>query len=161
MGEAEYIYFICLKFPAQRFTHLAPFTASEDVEARSFLRYVHRRTSRWAYCHDVWTLTSARRPAKTSVLSAPERKASATRVQDSTVLFPDSCARAATSPGATAPGASLSTATSSPMKTSSRSTPAPVSFPWPTLDPTPTEASSSFAPPRPRGWMASTSFSEG
>merc|ERR1712191_30507 len=35
----------------------------------------------------------------------------------------------------------------------------PVSCPWPTLAPTPTEASSSSAQPRPRGWMANTLFS--
>merc|ERR1711862_1065940 len=53
-------------------------------------------------------------------------------------MGPTSCARVATSPRATGPGASQSTETSLRMRTSPSSTPAPAFCPWPTLDPTPT-----------------------
>lgn len=54
---------------------------------------------------------------------------------------------------------SPSTEPSSLMRTSNTSTPDPEFCPWPMLDPTPTEANSSFVPSRLSGLMASTSYS--
>nr|CAA83586.1 cyclophilin [Tolypocladium inflatum] len=50
------------------------------------------------------TMTSSPRPPRTSALSAPARRASATRARPSTVSSPSSCSRAATSPAVTGTG---------------------------------------------------------
>merc|ERR1712020_414136 len=52
------------------------------------------------------------------------------------------------------------TETSSRTRTSPCSTLDQESCPWPMLDPTPMDLSSLCAPPRPSGWMASTSCSD-
>merc|ERR1712127_202921 len=98
-------------------------------------------------------------PPRTSELSAPARRVSATRDHPSTESFPSSCARAVTSPTTTVLVANRSTETNSRTRTSSSSTLDLVSSPWPTLVQTPTVLSSSCAPSRPRGSTTSTLFS--
>merc|ERR1712212_1464663 len=76
--------------------------------------------------------------------------------QASTVLSLDLCVKVVTLREVMGPEVSLSTETNSPMKTSFRSTPDPEFSQWPMLVQIRTEASSSFAPPRPHGWMGNT-----
>merc|ERR1719362_2120966 len=83
------------------------------------------------------TMTSSQKPLKTSELSAPEKKAWATKALHSTESFQASCAKVATLPDKTVPEVNPSTAKNSQTKTSSKSTLDQVFCPWPTVDQTP------------------------
>jgi len=103
-----------------------------------------------------WMLILFPRPVRTSELCALERRDTDTRDLPSIVSSHSSCARVVTSPDKTEPEVRASTVRSSPMRTSAWSTPDQESCPWPTVDQTPTDHSSSSAQQRPDGWTAST-----
>ena len=100
------------------------------------------------------------RPLRISEPCAPERRASDSRARHSTELFLTLCARAAISQITTALEESPSMEPSSLMRTSSLSIPDLESWAWQTLDQTQTVLSSSFALPRPHGWMENTLSSD-
>ena len=81
-------------------------------------------------------------PLRTSELCALGRKDSDTKDPHSTVSSTTSCVREVTSPTTTELEENPSMETNSKMRTSNSSTPDQEFFPWPMLDPTPTEANS-------------------
>merc|ERR1712060_560571 len=97
------------------------------------------------------SLATPPRPPRTSALSALERRATVSISRDapSTESFQASWPRVAISLPITALVASPSTVVSSRTRTSSTSTLAEASCPWPTLDQAPTDPSSSSASTRP------------
>merc|ERR1719342_954115 len=97
---------------------------------------------------------------RTSELFAPERKDLVSLDRASIGSSLGLCAKEVILLAEMEPEANPSTETSSRMRTSTLSTLDPVSCPWPTLDPTPTDPSSSCVPLRPTGWMVSTLSSE-
>merc|ERR1712002_1250568 len=97
---------------------------------------------------------------KTSVPFAPEKKASDTLDQASTVLSPDSCAREVTSQTTTVLEVNRSMETNSRTRTSSSAILVPVSSRWPTPAPTLTVPNFSCAPTRLRGSTENTSSSD-
>merc|ERR1711957_16921 len=90
--------------------------------------------------------TSSQRQPRTSELSAPEKRDLDSPDPVSTESFPDSCVREVTSPTTTVPEASLSTATSSPTRTSPSVILELESSRWPTPVPTPTDPNSFCVP---------------
>merc|ERR1712037_846941 len=100
--------------------------------------------------------TSFPEPPRTSELSAPARRVSATKDRPSTESSPSSCARAAISRTTTVLVANRSMETNSRTRTSRSSTLDLVFSLWLTLVPTPTVLSSSCAPSRLRGSTIST-----
>lgn len=96
-------------------------------------------------------------PQKTSEHCAPGRRDTDSRTVPSTELFPTSCAKEETSPDTTELEESQSMVKNLLMKTSSSSTLDQEFWVWPTLDQTPTDLNSSYAPLRPNGWTESMS----
>ncbi|XP_047249095.1 peptidyl-prolyl cis-trans isomerase E isoform X2 [Girardinichthys multiradiatus] len=93
---------------------------------------------------------------KTFAACAHMKRALATRAAASIALSLSSCAKEETSPTTTALGASPSTAESLMTRTSSSNTRLQGSSPWPTLDPTLTDPSSSSPQTKQTGWMGNT-----